>query len=62
VVLSSDDLADDVLTLPEESIVLTESAEDTGSETRWDNDAVPDAQPMTTQDAHHPQEELVSHD
>ena len=51
VALSTDDLAEDVLTLPEESIVQHEP----------DAEYI-DHQPMTEQDAHHPQEELVSHD
>jgi chromosome partitioning protein len=84
VALSTDDLADDVLTLPEDSIVLAEEivvpepAPYAGENQSYDATAHqpqahasetpdPDAryndlQPMTTQDAHHPQEELVSHD
>ena len=84
VALSTDDLADDVLTLPEDSIVLAEEiaapepAPNAGENQDYDRTAQqpqahesetpdPDAryddlQPMTTQDAHHPQEELVSHD
>jgi len=92
--LSPDDLAEDVLTLPEESIVLATEAEAMALavETQWgadpnageisqpaelvaspasdtQNDTPPnnaaqynDLQPLTEQDDHHPQEELVSHD
>ncbi|HYV50300.1 MAG TPA: AAA family ATPase, partial [Dongiaceae bacterium] len=128
IVLSTDDLAEDVLTLPEESIVLTTNAAAIEVESQWGGDSIagenrqpvallaapetiagdnpiptpeisnptpasdiaspagepanetpyqdpepppsvhePDVpytelQPMTEHDAHHPQEELVSHD
>ena len=58
-VLSPDDLTDDVVTLSEESIVLT--PEPTSANAEADPAAQIDLQPMTEQDAH-PQEELVSHD
>ena len=58
-VLSPDDLTDDVVTLSEESIVLT--PEPTSANAEADPAAHIDLQPMNEQDAH-PQEELVSHD